>query len=569
MTKLNFQSALKNTFLLLGLVLFTASTLPSKQTAHSAPYTLADIQVIYPEARSYKSASDKSIVVTAKKGKILGYLLASADFGVKYKGYAGSVPVLIAFNEARSITGVYLLKNNEEDEFMDKVKDGRLLTRWNSKQLNSFLPNENVDAVSGATYSSTAIINTVRHTIAAYLKTEAPAALPVTKKQSTEKPIANTTQPAQGLKEKKSVGPRPYIMPKPALVIGSYSAKGVPDIMTAAWVGIANSNPLCIAVSIRPTRLTYENIKATGYFTVNVPSAKYAAHMDYAGSVSGRQEDKFKVLGLTPVKGQFANAPYVGEFPIVIECQVIDTINLGSHTQFIGKVLDTKVDADLLDANNRVYTEKLQPIAFDESGYYMLGKRLGKPFDMYKTVNSNEKSPESDQNSTLETIFSRKSVRRYTNQQVSREQLTLLAKAGMAAPSAVDKRPWVFVAVTDRAMLDKLADVLPYAKMLRQATAAIMVGGDMNKTLGGDAKAFWIQDCSAATQNILLAAESIGLGAVWTGVHPNAEREKAVANVLQLPENIVPLNVIVIGYPTGVEKPKDKWNEQLLHWEKW
>lgn len=565
---------MKSFIKLLSLILLfsMSGTVKAKNTTqnNSAAYTLADIQVIYPEAKSFQLSTDNSIAVKGKKGKVLGYLLASADFGANYKGYAGEVPVLIAFDESRIINGVYLLKNNEEDEFLDKVKDSRLLSKWNSKPLKSFIVNENVDAVSGATYSSTAVINTVRHTIAAYLKTAAPKPLEISEKPKTAKAINSAPAlPSAGPKEKKSVGPRPYIMPKPALVIGSYSAKGVPDIMTAAWAGIANSNPLCIAVSIRPSRLTYENIKATGYFTVSVPSAKYAAHMDYAGSVSGRQEDKFKVLGLTPVKGQFANAPYVGEFPIVIECQVIDTINLGSHTQFIGKVLDTKVDADLLDANNRVLTEKLQPVAFDEGGYYTYGQRLGKPFDMYKTINSKESTAETPQNSTLETIFNRKSVRKYTGQQVSREQLTTLVRAGMAAPSAVDKRPWVFVAVTERAMLDKLADVLPYAKMLRQATAAIMVGGDMNKTLSGDAKAFWIQDCSAATQNILLAAESIGLGAVWTGVHPNAEREKAVANVLQLPENIVPLNVIVVGYPTGVEQPKDKWNEQLLHWEKW
>lgn len=371
---------------------------------------------------------------------------------------------------------------------------------------------------------------------------------------------------------KKSVGPKGWIMPKPALVIGSYNSKGEPDIMTAAWAGIANSDPLSIAVSIRPSRLTYENIMATRCFTVNVPSAQYVAHMDYAGVVSGRDEDKFKKLGLTAVKGDYVNAPYVGEFPIVIECEVTHTFELGSHTQFIGKVIDTKIDAHLLDERGQVDVERLRPIIFDDSHYYGYGQRLGRPFDVYKLFKDDMEPayyPVIHQNPTLATIYNRKSVRRYTNRPVSREQVTELVRAGMAAPSAVDKRPWAFVAITDRAMLDRLADALPYAKMLKQATAAIAVCGDMDKALTGDSQAYWVQDCSAATQNILLAAESMGLGAVWTGVHPVRDRELLVADILGAPSNIIPLNVIAIGYPTGDDKPKDKWDATNVHWDKW
>lgn len=176
---------------------------------------------------------------------------------------------------------------------------------------------------------------------------------------------------------------------------------------------------------------------------------------------------------------------------------------------------------------------------------------------------------ESAENKTLETIFQRKSVRHYTGQAVSKEQLTLLAKTGMAAPSASNKRPWAFVVITNRITLDQLADALPYAKMLKQAQAAIVVCGDLNKAIIGEVQSYWIQDCSAATENILLAVESMGLGAVWTGVHPIKEREKTVRNMLNLPVHIVPLNVIVIGYPADSDQPKNKWNEEDLHWGKW
>ncbi len=372
--------------------------------------------------------------------------------------------------------------------------------------------------------------------------------------------------------EKKSVGVKGYIMPKPALVIGSYSKDGEPDIMTAAWTGIANSNPLSIAVSLQRTRQTYENILATGCFTVNVPSEKFVVETDYVGNISGRDEDKFKKLGLTPVKGDYVNAPYIGEFPIVIECEVTDTFHLGSHVQFIGKVIDTKVDVNLLNDRGQVDIEKLKPVIFEESFYYGYGKRLAKPFDVYKTlVDGKEPSYNLDMitNETLVTIFNRKSVRHYTSEKVSQEQLTMMIKAGMAAPTAVDKRPWAYVAIQDRAVLDELAETLPYAKMLKQATAAIVVCGDLSKALDGDAQPYWVQDCSAATQNILLAAESMGLGAVWTGVHPIKDRELEVQTILNIPTDKIPLNVIAIGYPTGEEQPKDKWDESILHWNKW
>jgi len=180
-----------------------------------------------------------------------------------------------------------------------------------------------------------------------------------------------------------------------------------------------------------------------------------------------------------------------------------------------------------------------------------------------------ESNPIIAANATLTTIFNRKSVRHYTGRRVSQEQLTLLVNAGMAAPTAADKRPWAFIVVQDRNMLNQLADVLPYAKMLKTASAAIVVCGDLSKALKKDAQPYWIQDCSAASENILLAAESIGLGAVWTGVTPILEREKAVGKLLKTPTNIIPFNVIAVGYPEGIEKPKNKWDKSILHWEKW
>ena len=182
-----------------------------------------------------------------------------------------------------------------------------------------------------------------------------------------------------------------------------------------------------------------------------------------------------------------------------------------------------------------------------------------------------EKEGEGCNNSevVLNNIHSRKSVRHFTTKKVSKEQLVTLAKAAMAAPTARNAQPWQIIAIDDRAILDSLCAVLPYAKMLEQAPAAMLVCGDMTKALEGEGRQFWIQDCSAATENLLLAAEGMGLGAVWTAVFPDNERLKGVCRVLQLPSYIIPLNVIPVGYPTGEDMPKIKWDEEKFHYNGW
>ena len=172
-------------------------------------------------------------------------------------------------------------------------------------------------------------------------------------------------------------------------------------------------------------------------------------------------------------------------------------------------------------------------------------------------------------NPTLETIFNRTSIRSYSDQKVEKDQIMTLLKAGMSAPSAVNKQPWEFIVIDDKDLMGKISDEFKNAGMVKKASCAIIVCGDMNLTLGGDVQEFWVQDCSAATQNILLAAHSMGLGAVWCGVYPNSERVEALKNLLSLPDNIIPLNIIPIGVREKEQEPKDKWKEDRIHWNKW
>lgn len=164
----------------------------------------------------------------------------------------------------------------------------------------------------------------------------------------------------------------------------------------------------------------------------------------------------------------------------------------------------------------------------------------------------------------LNNILERTSVRSYLDKSIEDDKIEKLLRAGMAAPTAVNKQPWHFVVVTDKSLLQKLAKANPYAEMVARAPLAIVVCGDMTKALDGNAREFWVQDCSAASENILLAATGLGLGAVWTGTYPSEERCAAVSEVLGLPETLIPLNTIVIGYPDGEVTPKDKWQESNI-----
>ncbi|MCH5232607.1 MAG: nitroreductase family protein [Muribaculaceae bacterium] len=168
----------------------------------------------------------------------------------------------------------------------------------------------------------------------------------------------------------------------------------------------------------------------------------------------------------------------------------------------------------------------------------------------------------------IENIMTRTSIRQFTDQPVAKDTLDLIVKAGMAAPSAVNAQPWAFVIVTEREVLDSLNALKPWFN-LKTATAAIIVCGDLNKAMEGPGQEYWIQDCSAASENILLAAHAYGLGAVWCGVYPGQEMVDGVKNVLGIPENIIPLNVITMGYPAENPEPKDKFKTENIHYQKW
>ena len=187
---------------------------------------------------------------------------------------------------------------------------------------------------------------------------------------------------------KKSIGARTIIYPTPVLMVGSYDKAGNPNVMTAAWCGICCSDPPCVTISLRKATYTYGNIMLHKAYTINIPSRDHAEAADYFGIVSGKKVDKLRATGLTPEKSEYVNAPYIKEFPLILECKVIHTHEIGLHTQFIGQVMDVKADEAVLTEKGVPDIEKVNPVLFapEQRHYYEIGRRIGKAFSLGKKI---------------------------------------------------------------------------------------------------------------------------------------------------------------------------------------
>ena len=179
------------------------------------------------------------------------------------------------------------------------------------------------------------------------------------------------------------------------------------------------------------------------------------------------------------------------------------------------------------------------------------------------------KPNESMKNEAIENLMTRVSVREFTGEKISAEQIDTLLRAAMAAPSALNKQPWAFVVVTDEKIIAQLGEALPSSRCSNHPACAFIPCGDLSKTIEGDLAAFWINDVSAATENLLLAAHAMGLGAVWTGLHPDMNRVSMVQQLLGLPEHIVPLCVVPVGVPAEQPAVKDKYKPENIHYNGW
>ena len=189
---------------------------------------------------------------------------------------------------------------------------------------------------------------------------------------------------------KKSLGPKTLVYPAPVWIVGSYDQDGRPNAMTAAWGGICCSKPPCVTVSLQKPRFSYKNILEHKAYTINVASEKLVRQADYLGIVSGKNTDKFAAAGLTAVRADLVDAPCIEEFPLVLECRLVQTVELGIHTQFIGEIMDVKADESVMNADGLPDIEKVAPIIFGPEirTYHGIGRYLGKAFEIGKNLRS-------------------------------------------------------------------------------------------------------------------------------------------------------------------------------------
>ena len=195
-------------------------------------------------------------------------------------------------------------------------------------------------------------------------------------------------------KVKRSLGARPFLYPLPVFLVATYDMEGKPNVMAAAWGGICSSDPLSLTVSVRPERWTHDALIARKGFTVCIAPENMAVAADYAGIASGRRYDKFPVAGLTPVRAEKVDAPYIAECPVVLECALSQTVRLGAHTMMIGTILDVKADEDCLDASGAFPDiRKLAPLIYDSGSrcYYGVGRLVGPAFSIGKALLKQEK----------------------------------------------------------------------------------------------------------------------------------------------------------------------------------
>ncbi len=166
----------------------------------------------------------------------------------------------------------------------------------------------------------------------------------------------------------------------------------------------------------------------------------------------------------------------------------------------------------------------------------------------------------------MNAVFSRRSIRSYSDEPVSKESLNLLLGAAMVAPSCRDCRPWHFVVIRDRKILERVPGVHPHSSMVPQAQLAILVCADPRLQ---ESEGYWAQDCAAATENILIEAQHLGLGAVWLGVYPRPERIRGLRELLGIPEPVVPFSLVPVGHPGEHKEPADRFDPKKVHWDRW
>ncbi len=591
-------------------------------------FTVEEAQKLLTDATTLEYLAADEAVVRDRNNRRIGRLLHTQPLTKHIIGYGSYLPIIIGVDADDKITGLLLQKNDETPGFVKRLEKLGFFASWNG-QFASEAVNLPVDAVSRATMTSRATIESLRLRLAEYVKVEQirrqvdyrALTIEVTAWVFLLVAFCGCFAPARLAKYRKIY--LFFAILVPGFMLGrffsvellyNWAINGIPfssQLFMVALVALAIVIPLLsgrswyctwycpygaaqellghacskkieptgraarIARYVRPAfLLVIAMLLITGVSFSLSSIEPFSAFM-----LASASQAVLILAGVFLTLSLIIRRPWCNYF--CPSGQIVEMLRVGiaDHHEkpADGEAHEMKIHAVLnVLLAIAIIILLMSPARIGNNGEFKPAQPTKSEVDKMSgssTVSVSPVAPAAGQaasvatNPTLATIYERKSVRSFTGEPVSREMLTELVRAGMAAPTARNRQPWQFVVISEKPAMLSLAEKLPYAKMLASAGAAIIVCGDLEIARAGDTESMWMLDCSAATQNILLAAESMGLGAVWTAAFPYADRIAAVNEVVMLPEYVVPLCVIPVGRPTGTDRPKDKWKPERLHWE--
>lgn len=602
-----------------------------------------EIRKLFPEAASMRRISDDEIIVKNVNDEQIGCVLHSMPSCSDISGYAANVPVLIGLNNEKKVVGLELQENKETEWFVERVLSKGLQNSWTGL-VASDAAVVKVDAVSGATMTSDAIIKSVHRRLAAFEKV-------IEKQQGMSFfQVVNefvawaflAVSVFAFLPKSPLAKYRKYVLLASVLIPGFWLTRFVSLALVGGWAsaGVPIETQLYMVV-LAVLALIIPLLTGKGYYCTwycpfgaaqeligNLCPKKFTPSGEFREFLVRLRPSILMVISFLLITGVKIDLNCVEPFSAFV-------IKSASFVMFVfalvfllisfvvrrpwcnyfcptGQILecvrsgmvscDTAIDPCSSNQCNSssgdfnkirgIHKVKISEVINLLLAIAIIVILLGPTAPSFVGVKNAEVSTVNDsasvvvpnaggaisetkgggilsENQTLKIIHQRKSVRNFEDKPVTKEQFETLVRAAMAAPTARNSQPWQFIVVDDREKLNKMAEGLPYAKMLEKAAGAVVVCGDIKIATDLGVEKLWEHDCSAATQNLLLAAESMGLGAVWTAAHPYEERVNVVKDVLSLPEGIIPLCVVPVGYPTGVDKPKDKWKPERLHWNEY
>lgn len=561
--------------------------------------------------------------VMGTDGKPAGSLVSSSPLCDKITGYGGPVPLLIGLDASGVILGTHPFRHSESDAFVNLVRARGIFSAFNGKSVAD-ASNLRVDTVSGATMTSSTVVKSVGM-VAARMAGAAPPGKGLENGPGSEPQGTTVAFLGKGaawivllfgllscLWPSTLAKRRVLLLTASVLVIGFWQGSVLSSQVLSGWVQkgipfagaafLATAFLLTLALFVRRNQSFYcffvcpygalqelaakaglKNKRVQEMINLAAPWTRPAMLAAFIGAIvlfpgtdlTGAEPFSAFLPASAPstalalaifflILSAMANRPWCKGFCPV--GQVLDFLGSGIHGE--GRSAKGVASHEISNTDNDERKRDSEMTGHQITNILLAAALVVLLVKPHLPIHDSGTAPAAGAD-TLSVIHSRTSVRNYTPRTVEPEKLDKLVRAGLAAPTAADKRPWDFVVITDRKVLDSIADALEYGKMLKKANAAIVVCGNLEKALPDEAADFWIQDCSAASENILLAAEALGLGAVWVGIHPMADRVRAVSGILGCPSTRIPLNVIPVGYPDGTFKPKDKYDPKVIHIDRW